>query len=173
MTAMQNPPLKRDISLQPFSRDHYVGLVQAQRLVRAASRDQLARRQALETFQAAWRDEIAAHFDDEERLLLELIPRPADRQRLLEEHARLRAMAGEVAAHLDGHDPAWVRTLGELLNDHIRWEERALFVSIENAASTQQLSCLASETAAVEAARPRSHCRNKSSHWTEKESSCS
>lgn len=169
MNPMKHPPIKRHASLQPLSRDHYVGLVQAQHLVRSASNDRELQRRALGEFQVTWRDEIAVHFDDEERLLLNLIPDPTDRQRLLDEHARLRTLADEVEAQMNEPHPAWIRTLGELLNDHIRWEERELFPKIESTASASELSHLTRETAAVEAARPRAQCRTRSKPGIEKE----
>src|SRR5690606_35682769 len=128
-----HPPLQRHPSLQPLSRDHYLGLVHARRMVRAADADDIERRGALAAFLDAWDIEIAAHFDDEERLLAPLAP-PAGRERLLREHRELRDLVDEARLRRREIDPGadWLADLGQRLNDHIRWEERELFTAIQN-----------------------------------------
>lgn len=161
---MNYPPLKRHESLQPFSRDHYVGLVQAQRLMRAAiNPDAEERRKVVANFVAAWDREIDAHFVDEERLLSDLAL-PAERARLLEEHAALRAHAARARVLCEqGHpSPQWMIDLGKLLNDHIRWEERCLFPSIERRADEPRLRELGERTREFEVNhRERFNCRHR------------
>jgi hemerythrin len=157
---MNYPPLKRHPALQPLSRDHYVGLVQAQRLLKAADADVAARREAARQFMSAWEAEIAEHFADEERLLPALIHQAGDRDRLLDEHTRLRALAAEAERSIAGEPGSdLLRALGTLLHDHIRWEERQLFPVIEAAANPDQLTRLEEETHTIETSRPRSACR--------------
>ncbi len=101
----EHPPQPRHVSLQPFSRDHYVGLVQAERLRKAADAqpadtpgsDAAARRKAVSEFLDAWRQEIAEHFEDEERLLDALLTDP-ERTELHQQHHHLRALAEEAPA---------------------------------------------------------------------------
>ncbi|MCK6485190.1 MAG: hemerythrin domain-containing protein [Phycisphaerae bacterium] len=158
---MINPPLQRHPSLQPFSRDHYVGLVQAQRLIKAnASSPAKQRRDALAGFLRAWNEEIRVHFDDEERLLLPITADASQRRQLTDEHAELRSLAAE-AERLAGAvdvDASWLNRVGALLERHIRWEERELFPAIERTAGAEDIRRLESETAAIEAARPRNAC---------------
>lgn len=159
MAKFQNPQLQREPALQPFSRDHYQGLVQARKAIRAAEQDAAARREAVASFLDAWRQEIADHFADEERLLIELMNEP-DVRRLRDEHATLRRFAGEAETKAGDADPdpAWLRRLGETLEAHIRWEERELFPRIEQHATGEQLQLLKSHTDQIEAARPRNAC---------------
>jgi hemerythrin-like domain-containing protein len=157
------PPLKRHPSLVPFSRDHYVGLVQAQHLIKSADGSDVDRRKAVTEFLDAWAQEIAPHFDDEERLLTALIDNAADLAQFRKEHGEIRALAQEAKEKRQQIDPgaAWVRDLGQRLNDHIRWEERHLFPCIESSANADQLKTLAGQTEKIEAGRPRSACRQK------------
>lgn len=161
MPRFNHAPIERHEALAPFSRDHYGGLVQAQHLVKAADADPSARRKTLAEFVDVWDHEIAGHFDDEERLLLELMVE-ADRRRLLDEHAELRAMADEARAmrRQTDPDPDKLRELGRTLNAHIRWEERELFGRLQGALSDEQLTLLQQHTAPIEAARPRDTCRS-------------
>jgi len=156
MPDSPHPPLKRHVSLQPFSRDHYVGLVQAQHLMQSADAGPDQRRKALDEFLQAWAGEISVHFDDEERLLPQFLSGdPLDRLR--REHEVLRGLAGTARQRAGAPDPgaAWVRELGQLLSDHIRWEERELFPLIERSASPEKLEHLTAETARIEQSRPR------------------
>jgi len=162
MPTFLTPPLKRHPALQPFSRDHYVGLVQARHLVEAAGGDDSDRRAAVAAFLDAWDTEIAQHFDYEERLLIPLAPK-AGRSQLRREHRRIRALVSEARKRRKQIDPGdkWVRTLGQLLNDHIRWEEREFYPAIESAA-TGNLDALRQEFQRLETSRPRGRGRTAS-----------
>jgi hemerythrin-like domain-containing protein len=151
-----HPPLKRHESLQPLSRDHYVGLVQAQHLIKSADATAADRAKALADFVRAWTAEISVHFSDEERLLPALVA-GEPRERLHREHRALAELAEEARRRAAMADPdaEWVRELGRLLNDHIRWEERELFPLIERSASPAQLRELTQETDRIEQRRAR------------------
>jgi len=163
MAKFKHAPIDRDEALAPLSRDHYVGLVLAHHLIRAAAEDDVARRQAVEELIDVWDREIAVHLRDEERLLSEFMDK-ADHQRLLDEHKRLTDLASRVYAARRQVDPdsAVLREFGQLLEEHIRWEERELFNRIEDRLDTAQLAELQKKTAAIEAARPRNISRNGS-----------
>ncbi len=162
MNEHPHPPIKRHAALAPLSRDHYVGLVHAHRLMKAAQKGRVARHKALADFIDAWTTEIAPHFQDEERLLLPLISLAEDRRRLLEEHASIeRAVehARTLRKSVDP-DPASVSDMGRLLEGHIRWEERVLFNRVQDGASSEQLSGLQECTSQVERSRSRSGSRS-------------
>lgn len=155
MTKFKTPPLKRHPSLQPFSRDHYVGLVHGRHLMKAADGNAVDRRGALAAFLDAWHQEIAVHFDDEERMIAHLADQTG-RTRLVDEHNRIRALVEQAADRRRHTDPgaSWVRTLGEALTEHIRWEERDLFPALE-AAAAGALDDLKPQADELEASRPR------------------
>lgn len=157
--AYKHAPQKRDESLQPLSRDHYVGLVQAEHLRKSGDPDVDAatRRQTLANFIDAWQREISEHFDDEERLLETLITQ-AEVEELHRQHHTLRTLAKQAGDEQakDEPDPDWCRSLGETLRDHIRWEERELFPAIQARATPDQLELLAEHTGPIEQMRGRS-----------------
>lgn len=134
--------MKRHPSLEPLSRDHNEGLILARRLTESE--------RALDTFRAAWERELRDHFAEEERLLLPLCDRPSQ-ERLLREHAAIASLGGAAAT------PDEARRLGELLHDHIRWEERELFVTIEQTASEAALRSLGHATNAIEKRRAKAN----------------
>ena len=156
MARFNQPPVKRTHALQPLSRDHYQGLVQAQHLIKAADGDANARRKALAAFVDAWNIEITEHFADEERLLIEHMSEE-DRERLLAEHATLRELAERARAQRREVEPDGevLRRLGQALNDHIRWEERELFTRLEQSVDEATIAGIARHTEQIEAQRPR------------------
>jgi len=160
MAKFEHAPIERHEALAPFSRDHYVGLVQAQHLKKAADDDDVARRKAIAEFVDAWDTEIAPHFADEERLLTDLANQ-TDGERLIEEHQQIRSLADKARELRRQTDPAAdaVRHIGETLEKHIRWEERELFVRLQQELTEAQLASLAEQTEPIEKQRPRNACR--------------
>jgi hypothetical protein len=156
MIKATHPPLKRHVSLQPFSRDHYVGLVHAQHLIRSASAGVVERRKAVTEFLLDWDSQMLDHFADEERLLTPLVS-DEDAARLRGEHAVLIRLADDARQTTSEADPGAhrVRRLGHALNDHIRWEERQLFERVQSRAPQEKLTSLARQTDAIEQSRRR------------------
>jgi len=156
-------PLQRHAALQPLSREHMNGLIQARDLVRAAATADLSvQRRAVEAFLDAWRDEIAQHFDDEERLLLPLTTNTSLAQRLIDEHDALRRLAARLADDPESAaaDADLLARLGRALHDHIRWEERIYFESIQRD-HPDALAAIHHEAVAIEKRRPGARPRRR------------
>ena len=87
---------------------------------------------------------FAHHCRVEEELLAGRVP-PGDLQRLKSEHAELRRFLADAK---EG-DPAVMRSalarFADLLERHVRWEERELFPSIESAMSGEDLATMGHE----------------------------
>jgi mannose-6-phosphate isomerase-like protein (cupin superfamily) len=137
--------MKRHPSLEPFSRDHNVGLVLARRLS-----EQPEQANSLGEFLAAWHDELEDHFHEEERLLLPWCD-PESRDRMVGDHRSIADLASRAEKEELPRDE--VQRLGQLLNDHIRWEERSLFPALERDLDEAQLQAIGSDTADLEARR--------------------
>ncbi|MGN6257695.1 MAG: hemerythrin domain-containing protein [Solirubrobacterales bacterium] len=132
--------MKRAEALQPLSRDHLKALLAAKALREATEPD--AARIAFLDF---WRDHGAHHFRVEEEVLLPQwalyaeVDRPMV-DRMLEEHLRIRREALRLVAGEGTLDD--LHALGDLLHDHVRFEERQLFPAIEDSLSDEQLARL-------------------------------
>ena len=117
--------MKRSPELTPLSREHHTALARALGL-RRAEPDTVA--DAVAAFREFFATKGERHFAKEEELLLPALG-PGDEalaDRLRAEHAEVRRLAAEL-----GDDVAAARELGELLNDHVRFEERELFPHLE------------------------------------------
>lgn len=131
--------MKRHLALEPFSRDHNDGLILARHLDLHGSA-------ALAEFRAAWDAELRDHFEEEERLLGPLC-RASEFAQMSQEHREIRALG------VEAQDDDAARELGRRLHDHIRWEERVLFVAIEGRATESELAALASALEPLETRR--------------------
>lgn len=140
---------RRHKALIEWSRDHTLGLAVAKHLTESSSKGTDDRRLALQEFMTAWRDNLADHFTQEEECLLPVVRNERDAKRLQKEHAAIRANAELAGAFVDDEDidATWLLGVGKLLHDHIRWEERELFPSIEQTASKVELKRIARHVA--------------------------
>lgn len=122
-------PIKRSEQLAPLSREHHDGLLFAWKI-----RQGIANHAALEQMRNYamwfWRNHIKPHFYQEEKILLSYIPEDNPlRNRLVDEHEHIR----ELILGLDDEaDKRTLTILCDLLDKHIRFEERELFVYLES-----------------------------------------
>jgi len=162
----ENPPgtpgLKRAPALVPLSQDHHAALVQAQALSRAAigkaPYDAPGATERVARGFLAFRDsELLGHFGDEEEVLLpasEAVD-PEGSARVRDEHAQMRALAEALEQALAaGHDlRTTLSELGSLLHDHVRYEERAFFETLQARLGAEELDRLGRAIAARREAR--------------------
>lgn len=139
--------MKRADALRPLSREHLTALLVAKGLREADDIDEATR-----AFLRFWENDGQRHFRIEEEVLLPTwaahaeLDRPGV-SRLLDEHLVIRREALLLAGGKLSLEE--VRKLGELLHDHVRFEERQLFPLAEDALDDESLGRLA---VAIEAA---------------------
>jgi hemerythrin-like domain-containing protein len=123
--------MKRHERLQDLSREHHAALRLALQARRAAtSGDHALIETAAAAVTAAFPAELDPHFVIEEQTLLPLLTQPGEDEvvtRIEREHAELRRLA----ARLREPDAATLAAFGELLNAHVRFEEREMFPLLE------------------------------------------
>ena len=142
--------MKRSPGLVGLSHDHHHALFVALQLKRASDP-----REATAAFLKFWRDEGMRHFRAEEDVLLpgwfEHDPHadPGMAARVLDEHLTMRTIARRLEA---GTPPLEdLVELGEMLERHVRFEERELFPRIEASLSDSVIADLGSEMDRAEA----------------------
>lgn len=133
--------MKRHERLQPLSRQHHNGLLAALLLKKGVAKK--ANQEIMSDFILNfWKKDLKDHFNSEEKYLLPALAGSGfDKnlnERLLEEHATLR---GYIHA-IEQLPPASIQQIEEfyqLLEQHIRFEERTYFPTAERALSEEQL----------------------------------
>ncbi|MGV1047722.1 MAG: hemerythrin domain-containing protein [Solirubrobacterales bacterium] len=133
--------MKRAEALRPLSREHLTALLVAKKLREADDPEA-----ASGSFLDFWRDDGQRHFRVEEEVLLPTwaVYAEVDRagvSRMLEEHLAIRREALRLAAGEATLEQ--LRALGQLLHDHVRFEERQLFPLVEAALQPASLARLA------------------------------
>jgi hemerythrin-like domain-containing protein len=135
-------PIKRSPQLAPLSREHHEALLFIwkirQGLKNGASIDKL---RAYSLWY--WKEHIKAHFFQEEKILLPYMPagHPMAEQ-LKKEHEQIR----ELVLTLDKEaDEQTLTILCDLVEKHIRFEERQLFVYLETILTQEQLDTIHKE----------------------------
>ena len=149
--------MKRSAALAALSRDHHHALDAALRLRRAGPGDLGA---AVAHLQAFWEPRGRRHFEIEEGLVLPALP-PTDAdwreatERVRDEHARIRAAVDALAGGRGGGAALEAaHGLGQLLHDHVRFEERHLFGLLEARLPERDLARLGEAVERAEAGAP-------------------
>jgi hypothetical protein len=140
--------VKRHPSLATLSDDHHHELVQARRLSRAAGAAPEERLAAGRTYVDQFFAVTTEHFRREEEGLFPLFVRHAGAsplvERILQEHMQLHGLARELRAQVAAGEvePETLASLGSLLHDHVRVEERELFEEIQRVVPATELARL-------------------------------
>jgi len=135
--------VNRIAELRDLSDDHHTGLVLARRcreLGRGGAR--LSPEQLWERVAEAFASHLEPHFRIEEQYLLpalEEIGEATLAKRIRDEHSSLRALQASQTA-----DRKLVERFGELLESHIRFEEREVFEATQHLLSRDALRAIAS-----------------------------
>jgi hemerythrin-like domain-containing protein len=141
--------MKRAPELRDLSDHHHRGLVQARRLRKAATGDEANPPEGTaEAFLEFWQEGTTAHFREEEEVLLPVLARYTEdllgRDSVVEmllQHARIRGLVMGLSdeVKVGGVRPQTLGSIGELLEAHIRLEEREVFPTIEEALPEEAL----------------------------------
>ena len=150
-------PEKRDASLIPLSHDHHHGLVRVFEIRQALRSGEGLQRQALLTSEFYERD-LVPHFRAEEEVLIPVLRETgaldeAALQHLLDEHRTLERLAGELAANAEPLLP-----FADLLERHIRTEEREIFPAYQTLVPVGRRSAVEAEVRRI-LNRPDDHAQ--------------
>lgn len=137
--ANETKPIKRSKQLAPLSREHHDGLLFSWK-IRQGLENGTSFAKLREYTIWFWQHHIRPHFFQEEKILIPYMPagHPLAAQ-LKSEHAHIR----ELILHLDKEaDKQTFTILSDLLDKHIRFEERQLFTFLEEILTAEQLDVI-------------------------------
>lgn len=136
--------MKRHENLQPLSRQHHNGLLAVLLLEKGIKRGADAR-QLCDFINWIFTEDLDLHFRLEEQHLVPLMqqhPELAEMAaRLLDEHRLLQELKGQINAALNPSDAA---AFADLLEKHIRFEERVAFPAAEKYLTPEEMNGLGS-----------------------------
>lgn len=131
----QKLPIKRDQNLMILSHEHHRALVFCTRLKKGHQTDVKTLQLFLNDF---WFNELVPHFKNEEKWFL---PEMADneiKEQFIAEHQQIRALVNRIQNSTQQVIELAVE-LSQILNNHIRFEERILFPYLEKTVSVKKL----------------------------------
>lgn len=132
--------MKRDTRLRPLSRDHYHALVLARFIGAICARDGMDAG-AVEVVRERFAAEITPHFLVEETLLSALEGHGVDH--LVERTRRDHTLMMNLLERALASDTKCMCELGELMVEHVRFEERELYPACEQLLSDETLDRIA------------------------------
>jgi hemerythrin-like domain-containing protein len=155
-------PIKRSPQLAPLSREHHDGLLFAWKIKQGI--ENKAPLEAMRNYALwYWRHHIKPHFFQEEKILIPRMPAGHPMAiKLQEDHDHIREL---ILGLDDESDKRTLVILSDLLNTHIRFEERELFVYLENNLSPELL-----ESIFIQLEKHPVHCEQewKDEFWVKK-----
>jgi iron-sulfur cluster repair protein YtfE (RIC family) len=143
--------MKRHPALYPLSHDHHQGLILAQQLKKGAPQYKgmpSTPEDKKEYTILFYKTELIRHFENEEKILFpasagknEKIDKLIDE--IISEHKQIENLVTEL--NKSGNIEKVMDELGQLLEKHIRKEERELFVMIEEVLNEKELETLSTK----------------------------
>lgn len=132
-------PVKRSLQLAPLSKEHHEGLLFAWKLRKGLQYEIDPERISKYSFWY-WQEHIKPHFYQEEKILMPYIPSGHKMAvRLRKEHDQIRELIHNL--HKAPDKNSFV-VLANLLNDHIRFEERELYGYLEQILGKDELDII-------------------------------
>ena len=129
-------PIERSPQLQPLSREHHDGLLFVWK-IKQGLENRTSPERLKEYTGWYWRNHIKPHFFQEEKVLVPFMPKGHSMAvQLNREHDYIRELILSIDQEPDRHD--FIR-LSNLLETHIRFEEREFFLYLEQHLSQEQL----------------------------------
>lgn len=135
-----NKPIRRTPQLQPLSREHHDGLLFVWK-IRYGLKHKTAPDLLRKFTGWYWRQHIRPHFFQEEKVLLRYIDAKNHLvERMVEEHLEIKELI--LAIDQDAERMDFIH-LADLLERHIRFEEREFFPYLESHLAPEQLAEIA------------------------------
>ncbi len=133
---MENKPIKRNEHIVSLSKDHHAALLFCWK-IRTGLKHEAAVDRMFSYVQYFWQQHMQPHFVEEETILF--LPVKDDKvQRALMEHVQIREKIK--ALHNAGDDTKiQLAALANLVDAHVRYEERELFPHLEQILTNEQL----------------------------------
>lgn len=127
---MEKPkPIKRSEFLLPLSRDHHFSLLFAWKIKQGLNREVDVER--IKKYVAYfWQSHMEQHFREEEEILFPPIT-DALVTRAIEEHGVISNLVQEIVTPNETAATEKLKALSELVDEHVRYEERILFPHLE------------------------------------------
>lgn len=134
---MKNKPLKRNENLVKLSKDHHAGLLFCWK-IRQGVKYHIETNRMIKYVKYFWDHHFASHFKEEEEFLFTLL-KDKEVQKALDDHQKIKIFVDKIAVSGMENEEDVLLELADVVDDHIRFEERVLFPHLQEQLSDEQL----------------------------------
>ena len=145
---MESKPIKRSDHIMKLSKEHHSGLLFCWKIRQGLKREVAAER-IIKYTQYFWSHHLKEHFHEEETILFAPLKDECV-QKAIEDHQQIKCALDILRESSTEDVKQKLKQLANLVDDHIRYEERKLFPHLEKALSDEQLEKIGKQLAALQ-----------------------
>ena len=137
---MKTKPLNRNKNIVNLSKDHHSGLLFCWK-IRQGLKHEVATERMIKYAQYFWSNHLAIHFREEETILFSALKDELV-QKAIDDHKQIKHQLVELYKISGDDAKKGLHRLADLIDNHIRYEERELFPHFEKMLSEEQLDTI-------------------------------
>jgi hemerythrin-like domain-containing protein len=134
---MKTKPIKRNQHIMRLSKDHHFSLLFCWK-VRQGLKHETQTERIIKYVQYFWKHHLEPHFREEETILFSPL-KDEWVQKAINDHKQIRKQLNQLPANSVDDTKKQLKDLANLIDDHVRYEERELFPHLEKRLSEDQL----------------------------------
>jgi hemerythrin-like domain-containing protein len=140
---MERRPIKRNEHIVKLSRDHHASLLFCWKL-RQGVKYHISADRLIKYVQYFWQHHFSIHFKEEEEFLFAPLHDKVV-QKAIDDHQEIKIFIEQISLHGAESEDNVLLELAEMVNAHVRYEERILFPHLEVNLSDEQLEKIGRE----------------------------
>ncbi|MEO6905272.1 MAG: hemerythrin domain-containing protein [Ginsengibacter sp.] len=137
---MKKKPIKRNENLVKLSKDHHASLLFCWKL-RQGIKYHVEIERLLNYVQYFWLHHFSTHFKEEEEFLFKPF-KDELAQKAMDDHQKIKNFIDQVSFSEKKYEEDILLELAEMVDQHVRYEERILFPHLEGKLSDEQLKTI-------------------------------
>ena len=134
---MLKKPVNRNEHIRKLSRQHHFSLLFCWK-IRQGLRTHVAMERVRKYVQYFWQQHLQPHFREEENILFAPI-KDRQVQRAINEHKYIKSQIEGLANYTENNERKSLARIADIVDEHVRYEERELFPHLERKLSKEQL----------------------------------
>jgi len=137
---MEKKPIKRNENIVKLSRDHHASLLFCWK-IRQGIKYHASPHRIIQYVRYFWNQHFSAHFKEEEEFLFP--PLKDDFvQKAIDDHQKIKTFIEQITVEGLENEEENLSELAEMVEQHVRYEERILFPHLEQKLSDKQLEII-------------------------------
>lgn len=137
---MEKKPIKRNVNIVKLSKDHHASLMFCWKM-RQGIKYHVAIERLIKYVQYFWAHHFSKHFKEEEEFFFKPLKDEVV-QKAIDDHQKIKTFIDQVTFPGTENEEDILLELAEMVDQHVRYEERILFPHLEEKLSDEQLETI-------------------------------